>query len=117
MALALRKQGDQHIRAGDFFAAGILNVQNRTLDDALETGGRLGVLAVLDHQCHQLFVDILLYGLAQSVGVDIAGLHDLRRIGVVHQREKQMLRSRIFVMPITRELDRAVQRLFQTSRE
>jgi hypothetical protein len=77
----------------------------------------VGIFAVLDHQSHQLFVDIFLDGLAQGVGVDIAGLHDLRRVGVIHQRKKKMLRRGIFVMPVARELDRAVQRLFEASRQ
>ena len=117
MALALGEQRDQHVGAGDFLAAGILHMQHGALHDALEAGGRLGVLAILDHQRHQLFVDVFLHGLAQRIGIDVAGLHDLRRVGVVHQREQQMLGRRVFVMPVARELDRAVQRLFEASRE
>ena len=117
MALALGEQRDQHIGAGHFIAAGILDMQHRALHDALEAGGRLGVLAVLDDQRQQFLVDIFLQGLAQRIDVDIAGLHHLRRIGIVHQREKKMLERRVFVMPVARELDRAVQRLFEAARE
>ena len=50
VALALGEDGDQHIGAGDFLAAGRLHVDGGALDDALEAGGGLGLLAVLDDE-------------------------------------------------------------------
>ena len=84
---------------------------------ALEAGRRLSVLAILDDQRHQLFVDVFLDRLAQRIHVDVAGFHNLRRVGVIHQREQQMFRRRVLMMTVARELDRAVQRLFEASRE
>ena len=117
MAFAFGEQGDQHIGAGDFVAAGILDMQHGALDHALEAGGGLGVLAILDDQCQQFLVDIMLQRQAQRLGIDIAGLHHLGGVGIVHQRQQQMLERRIFVMAVARELDGAVQRLFQAARQ
>ncbi|MEJ0044011.1 MAG: hypothetical protein WDM81_18150 [Rhizomicrobium sp.] len=77
----------------------------------------LASLAVLDHQSHQLFVDVSLDGLAQCFEIDIAGLHDLGRVGVVHQGEQKMLGRGVLMVPVARELDRTMQRLFEASRE
>ena len=41
MALALGEDRDEHVGAGDFFAARRLDVDHGALDDALEAGGRL----------------------------------------------------------------------------
>ena len=117
MALAFSKQGHQHVGARDFVAAGILHVQNGALHHALEPGGGLGVFAVLNHQGQKLIVDVFEQGLAQRLGVDIAGLHDLDGVGVIGQSEQQVLERGIFVMPVAGEHHRAVQRLLQASRQ
>ena len=117
MALTLGEQGDKHVRARHLVAAGILHMQHGALYDALEPRRRLGVLAVLDDKGQQLLIDIFLQRLPQRIDLDIAGLHHLGRIGIVHERKKQMLERRVFVMPVARELDRAMQGLFQTTRE
>ena len=57
VALALGEDRHQHIGAGDVVAAGRLHVDHRALDHALEAGGGLGVLAVVDHEALQLVVD------------------------------------------------------------
>ena len=46
MALALGEDRDEHIGAGDLLAAGRLHMNDRALDDALESRRRLGVLAI-----------------------------------------------------------------------
>ncbi len=89
VALALREQRDQHIGARHLVAAGILHMQHRALDDAVEPGRGLGVLAILDNQRHQLFIDVFLQDMAQRIGIHVAGLHHLRGIGVVQQGEKE----------------------------
>ena len=44
MAFALREDRDQHVGAGDFLAAGRLDMNHRALDHALKASGRLGVV-------------------------------------------------------------------------
>src|SRR5262249_59410901 len=50
MAFALGENRDQHIGAGHLFAARRLHVDDGTLDDALEPGGRLGILVAIADQ-------------------------------------------------------------------
>ncbi len=54
---------------------------------------------------------------AQRVGVDVARLHHLGGVGIVEQGQEEMLESRVFVMAVARELDRAMQSLFQAARK
>ncbi len=117
MAFALGEQRDQHIGAGHLVAAGILDMQHRALDHPLEAGGGLGFLAILDHQGDEFLVDIFLHRAAQRLDVHIAGLHHLAGVGVVHQRQKQMLQRRIFMMPVAGQFDRMVQGLLQAARQ
>ena len=42
MAVPLGKKGDEHIGSGHFLLVGGLHMQNRALDDPLETQCRLG---------------------------------------------------------------------------
>ena len=117
MAFALGEQRHQHIGAGHFVAAGILDMQHGALHHALEAGGGLGFLAILDHQGDEFLVDIFLHRPAQRLDVDIAGLHHLAGVGIVHQGQQQMLQRGVFMMPVAGELDRVMQRLFQTARQ
>ena len=50
MTFALGEDRHQHIGAGHLFAAGGLHVNDRALDHALESGGRLGVLRAIGDQ-------------------------------------------------------------------
>ncbi len=45
VAFAFGENRDQNIGAGHFFATGRLHMNDGALDHALESGGRLGVLA------------------------------------------------------------------------
>ena len=117
MAFPLGEERDQHIGAGDLVASGILHMQHGALDDALEAGGGLGFLGFIHHQSGEVLVDIFLHRLAQRIHVDIAGLHHLAGVGIVHQGQQQMLEGGIFVMPVAGQLDGLVQRLFQTARK
>jgi hypothetical protein len=76
----------------------------------------LGFLGDIHHQGGEILVDIFLHRLAQRIHVDIAGLHHLAGVGVVHQGQEQVFQSGIFMMPVAGELDGLVQRLFQTPR-
>ena len=117
MAFALGEQRHQHIGAGDLVAAGILHMQHGALHHALEAGGGLGFLAILDHQGDEFLIDIFLHRPAQRIGIDIAGLHHLAGIGIVHQGQQQMFQGGVFVMPVAGELDGVMQGLFQTARQ
>jgi hypothetical protein len=92
-------------------------MDHRALDDALEPGSRLGVVAIVDHQARELVVDIVLEAAPQDVEIDAAGTHDGRRVLVVHQGEQQVLERGIFVAALIGERQRAVEGLFETARE
>ena len=113
MALALGEDRDEHVGAGDFLAARRLHVDHGALDDALEAGGRLGVLVVAGDQIVELGVDVGEDGVLQLVEIDVAGAHDGGGFGVVDQREQQMLERRIFMMTFVGESQRLMERLFQ----
>ena len=113
VALALGEDGDEHVGARDFLAAGRLHMDDGALDDALEAGGRLGILVVAGDEVVELGVDIGENGVLQLIEIDIAGAHDGGRLGVVDQRQQQMLERRIFVMAFVGECQRLMQRLFQ----
>ena len=113
VALALGEDGDQHIGAGHFLAAGRLHVNGGALDDALEAGGGLGLLAVLDDEALQIVVDVAHDVLAQQVEIDIAGAHHRGGVGIVDQREQQVFERREFMAMLVGYGEGATQRLFE----
>ncbi len=58
MAFALGKDRDENVGAGHFLAARRLDVDHGALDDALEAGGRLGVLVITGDQIGEFVVDV-----------------------------------------------------------
>jgi len=48
-------------------------------------------------------------GLLQLGQIHLAGLHHRRRVGVVDQGQQEMLQGRIFVLPLIRVGDGAVE--------
>ena len=117
MALALGKDGDEHVGAGHFFPARRLDVDDRALDDALEAGGRLGILVVAGDQIVEFVVDIARGRSAQRVDIDVAGPHDRGRVAVVGQGQQQMFERREFMVPLVGEGHRLMQGLFEAARE
>ena len=113
MAFALGEDRDEHVGARNLLAAGRLHVDHRALDDALEAGGRLGILVVAGDEIVEFGVDIGENGMLQFFEVDVAGAHDGGRLAIVDQREQQMLERRILMMTFVGESKRLVQRLFQ----
>ena len=85
VALALGEDRDEHVGAGHLLAAGRLHVDDGALDDALEAGGRLGVLAVDADEVGELGVDIFVEVGLQLLEVDVAGAHDGGGVLVVEQ--------------------------------
>ena len=117
MALPLGEQRDQYIGAGDFLAAGGLDMDRRALEYALKAGGGLGIVRAGDRQVGQLGIDIVGNVLAELCDVDAAGAHDGDGILVFGQREKEMLERCIFV-PAGIGLSKGLtERLLEISRE
>ena len=117
MALALGEDGHQHIGAGHLLAARRLHMDDRALDDALEAGGRLGILVAVAHQVLELAFEIGGEAPAQLVEIDVAGAHDRGGILVVEQREQQMLERGIFVVTLIGERQGAVEGLLEVARK
>ena len=100
MALALGENRDEHVRAGHLLAAGRLHVDDRALDDALEAGRGLGILAAVGNEVLELGVDIFDEVAPQHVEVDVAGPHHGRGVLVLDEREEQMLERRVLMAPL-----------------
>ncbi len=113
MALALGEDGDQHVCAGHFLAAGRLDVNHGALDHALETGGRLGFLPIGRGEGGEIIIDIERQRGLERGQIDIAGAHDRGRVGIVYQREQQVLERRILVPARIGVADCAMQGFFE----
>ena len=87
------------------------------LDDALEAGGRLGILGALGDQVVELGVDIGDEVALELVEIDVAGAHHGGGVVVVDQRQQQVLERRVFVVPLVGERERPVERLFEAAGE
>ncbi len=117
MALALGEDGDQHVGARDFLAAGGLHMDHGALDHPLETGGRLGVLVQFGGEIGQFVLDVGDEALAQHVEIDRTGAHHRRRVRIVEQAQQQMFERRIFVPALGSGRQGAMQSLFEIARE
>ena len=114
VAFALGEDGDEHVGAGHFLAAGRLHVDHGALDDALETGGGLGlVVARVGREIGELVVDVVEQALLQRLEIDRARAHHGGGVAVVEQREQQMLQRGVFMPAFVCGSERPVQRLFQ----
>ena len=78
-------------------------MNDRALNHALETGRGLGTIAVIDNKARQVIIDIIFEIAAQNVDIDTARLHDSSRIRIVQQRQEQMLKRGIFMVPLARQ--------------
>ena len=88
-------------------------MQDRALDDALEPGGRRGspLSSVLsDWYSWSRYCRTTSAKLAQ---VHAAGGHHLGGVGILDQREQQVLQRRIFMRAIGSILERVVQCFFE----
>jgi hypothetical protein len=117
MALALGKDGDEHVGPGHLLAAGRLHVYDCPLDDTLEAGRGLGILVGIVHEVLKLAFEVGSKAAPQLVEINVACPHDRRRILVVQQRQQQMLEGGVFVMTLVRERQCAVQGLFEIARK
>ena len=117
MALALGEDGDQHVGAGDFLAAGGLHVHDGAMNDALEAGGRLRFRRALGEQRGQLVVDVFDDARTQAVDIDGAGAHDGRGVAVVQEGQQEMLQRGVLVVALVGVLEGAMQGSFKALRE
>ena len=117
MALALGEDGDEHVGAGHFLAAGGLHVHHGAMDDALEAGGRLRLGAILGDEGAEIVVEIVGDARAQRLEVYGAGAHDRRGIAVVEKSKQQVFERRILVAALVGGFQCAMQRAFQALRE
>ncbi len=115
MAFALGEYGDEHIGAGHFLAAGRLHVDDRALDDALESRGRLGIVGPVRHQAFQLGFDVRHEIAAKLVEIDIARAHDRGGVLIVDQRQQEVLERRVFMVPLIGKRQRPVERLLEAA--
>ncbi len=113
VAFALGKDRDEHVCAGHLFAAGGLHVDHGALDDALEAGGRLRLVAVDVDEVGELGVDIFVQVGAQLVDVDVAGAHDGRRVLVVGESEQEMLERGEFLVALVGQAQRLMESHFE----
>ena len=109
----LAVDGDQRVRAGDFFLAHALHVQHRALDHALEADGGLGVDLAVGRQARHLFVEVGGQVAAQVLDVAAAGAQHAAGGDVVEQRQQQMLHGNELVALLARTLKGAVERKFK----
>ena len=85
MALALGEDGDEHVGAGHFLAAGRLHVHHGAMDDALEAGRRLRFGALLGDERGEIVVEIVGDARAQRLEVDGTGAHDRGGVAIVEK--------------------------------
>jgi hypothetical protein len=117
VAFALGEDRHQHVGAGHLIAAGRLDMDHGALNDALESCGGLGILVISVIRSTEFLVDIIADGSRSCSSVDIAGLHHRRSVGIVHQRQKQMLQRGVFMMPLIGIGQRLMDRFFETTLE
>ena len=91
VALALGENRHEHIGAGHLLAARGLHMGDGAMDDALEAGGRLGVVMRIEHEARKLVIEISGELVPQQVDIDVAGAHHRRCVAIVEQRQEQML--------------------------
>ena len=87
-------------------------MDRRALHHALEAGGRLGLFAGLDDEVFEFAIDVARDVAAQRLEIDVAGAQHGARVGIIDQRQQQVLERRKFVPPFVRYRQRLAQRLF-----
>ena len=88
-------------------------MKDRTLDHPLEPGGRLRIGLFLRLERLVFLIEILAHHVTQIAQVHAAGLHHLCRVGIVDQRQQQMLQRRVLVAALGRVGERGMQRFFE----
>jgi hypothetical protein len=81
-------------------------------DYTFEVSRRLGVRGAVGDQAARFELGNQIP--TEFVRVDIAFVHDGGRIGVIDQREQQVLKCRVFMVPLIRENKRTMKRLLRS---
>ncbi len=92
-------------------------MDHRTLDDALEAGRRLGIVAPVGDEVGQFGIDVIDEIAPEQVEIDAAGAHHRSRVLVVDQRQQQVFQGGVFVTALVGQGQSPVKRLFETARE
>ena len=92
-------------------------MDDRALDDTLEAGCRLGIVAGVGHEVFKLGIDVFDEIAPQLLQVDVAGPHDGRGILIVHERQQKVLERGVFLVALIGIGERLVQRLFKATGE
>ena len=103
MALALAEEGDQHVGAGDFVAAGALDVDGGALNDSLEPGRGLRVARAIGGQAREILVEELAEVLAELVEIDAAGAQHGGGVAIVGQAEQEVFERGVFMPALAGE--------------
>ena len=90
---AFREQRHQDIGAGHFLAARGLDMDGGTLQDALESSGRLGIPGLVQNQAIEFAIDIGGEILAQSVQLHPASAHHRHRVLVVDEGKEKVFQG------------------------
>src|SRR5487761_217304 len=117
MAFAFGEKRHQHIGASHLLAAGGLDMDRGTLENALETGSRLGVLDMRRHQIDQLVVDVVDELAAKFFEIHCAGAKPRHRVLVLGQRQQQVLKRRVLMPALVGVAESEVQGLFEITRQ
>jgi hypothetical protein len=94
-----------------------LDVNYRALNDALKTGGRLGILGSIGDQIVQLGFKVGDQPAAQLLQIDVARLHYRGGILIFDQGKQQVLERCVFVMSLIGERERPMKRLLKAAGE
>jgi len=113
VAFALREDRDQHIGTGHLFAPRGLDVNHSALDHTLEAGSRLGVVGTVGDQVFEFSFKIIDETGAQLVEIDTARTHHGSCVGIIDQRQQQVLQRRILMMTFVGDRECAMQGLFK----
>ncbi|MCP1544073.1 UNVERIFIED_ORG: hypothetical protein J2W74_001479 [Methylorubrum zatmanii] len=90
-------------------------MDHRTLDHALEAGGRLGVLTPIARQIREFGVDVFDEIAAQYVGLDVTGSHHRGSILIIDESEQEVFEGRVFVAALSGQGQGAVEGLLEAT--
>jgi len=88
-------------------------MEDRALDHPLEAGGRRGIGLVAGLERFVLLIEVLLHHVAEVAQIDAAGAHHLGRVGIIDQREQQVLERRVLMAAVRRVGEGGVERLLE----
>ena len=117
MALTLRENSHQHIRARDILLARRLNMDDSALDHPLEPRRGLGVVPAINHQRFQLDIEVGDQRRPQLGHVDVAGIQNPGRIFVIQKSQQQVFQSCVLVLTFVGVSHGPMKGVFQVMRK